>query len=232
MPCGALVLSRPPCDDAPVTIPRDAETTDPPRAAAHEQPVSDQIESWLNDDADSTLGSLAEHFGKKSFALLFIFLLGFSALPIPTGGATHVFDIVAVLVAAQLVVGRKQIWIPRRWQGIALGGERQQRVLNWLLRFIRFLERFSRPRMRGLLGNRASNAGFGLAVIALTAAAFFAPPFSGLDTLPALGVVLISLGVLLEDIVLVGLGAAVGVGGVVLEVTVGKAAISWVKGLF
>ena len=72
---------------------------------------------------------------------------------------------------------------------------------------IRRLERFSRPRLRFLFDHRLSNIVFGLLVIAGCAGAFFAPPFTGLDTLPALGVVLISLGVLLEDIVVVVLGA-------------------------
>jgi hypothetical protein len=54
--------------------------------------------------------------------------------------------------------------------------------------------------------------------------AFFAPPFTGLDTLPSLGVVLLSLGVLLEDFVVV-LGLVVGATGIVLTVVVGHAAI-------
>ena len=44
---------------------------------------------------------------------------------------------------------------------------------------------------------------FGLLVIGGSAGAFFAPPFTGLDTLPALGGVLRSLGVLLKDFVIV-----------------------------
>ena len=54
--------------------------------------------------------------------------------------------------------------------------------------------------------------------------AFLAPPFTGLDTLPSLGIVLLSLGVLLEDFVVVVVGLIVGVTGVVLEVMPGSAA--------
>ena len=50
-------------------------------------------------------------------------------------------------------------------------------------------------------------------------------PFSGLDTLPALGVVLLSLGVLLEDFLVVIVGVVVGVAGVVLEIALGRLAI-------
>jgi hypothetical protein len=69
-------------------------------------------------------------------------------------------------------------------------------------------------------------------VILFTIAAFIAPPFSGLDTLPALGVVVLSLGVLLEDFAIVAIGVAIGVGGIVLEFVLGKAAFSTFKHFF
>jgi hypothetical protein len=187
--------------------------------------VSDELERWLQSDGEKTLGSLVELFERKSFAILFVLLLGVPALPLPTGGATHVFEIIAVLLAAQLIAGRTQIWLPQRWCRLELAGDRQQRFIAGLMKLIRRLERFSRPRLRFLFDHRLSNIVFGLLVIAGCAGAFFAPPFTGLDTLPALGVVLLSLGVLLEDIAVVVLGIAVGVAGVALEIVLGSAAI-------
>jgi hypothetical protein len=52
-----------------------------------------------------------------------------------------------------------------------------------------------------------------------------APPFSGLDTLPALGVVLLSLGVLLEDALIAAAGIAVGAGGIALVVLLSRAVV-------
>jgi hypothetical protein len=199
---------------------------------ASARPFSDRLEDWLASATPRTLGELAEVFEEKSFAILFVLLLGLSALPIPTGGATHVFDVIAVIAAAQLVVGRDHFWIPKRWRGASVGGARQERLVRALLRLLRFLERFSRPRLAFLFDHRLTNGVFGLLVIVLTAGAFFAPPFSGLDTLPALGVVLISIGVLLEDFALVVVGIVVGAAGVILEVVLGKAALSGLKKLF
>lgn len=178
------------------------------------------------------MGGLIELFEEKSFAILFVFLLAVPALPLPTGGVTHVFEIVAVLVALQLIAGRQHIWLPKRWCKLELAGEKQQRFIAALMRMIRRLERFSRPRLSFLFDHRLSNLVFGLLVIGGCAGAFFAPPFTGLDTLPALGVVLLSLGVLLEDIVIVAIGIAVGAGGVFLEILLGKAAVHWVSKLF
>ena len=172
-----------------------------------------------------TLGSLIELFGEKSFALLFVLLLGVPALPLPTGGATHVFEIIAVLLALQLVAGRDQIWLPQRWRELELAGQRQQRFISGLMKLIRRLERLSKPRLRFLFDHRLSNIVFGLLVIGASLGAFFAPPFTGLDTLPSLGVVLLSLGVLLKDILIVLAALVVGVAGVVLEIVLGSAAI-------
>ena len=187
--------------------------------------VSDQLERWLRSDGDKTLSSLIELFEEKSFAILFVVLLGVPALPLPTGGATHVFEIIAVLLAAQLIAGRNHIWLPRRWRQLELAGDRQQRFLAALMRLIRRLERISRPRLRFLFDHRLSNVVFGVLVIAGCAGAFLAPPFTGLDTLPALGVVLLSLGVLLEDFAIVIVALIIGVAGVILEIALGKAAI-------
>ena len=73
---------------------------------------------------------------------------------------------------------------------------------------------------------------FGLLVIGGSAGAFFAPPFTGLDTLPALGVVLLSLGVLLEDALVVAVAVVVGVAGVALEIALGAAAIHGLRTIF
>ncbi len=193
--------------------------------------VSGDIERWLRQDRKRSLGGLIERFGPKSFALVFVLLLGLPALPLPTGGATHVFEIVAMLVALQLIAGRDEIWLPRRLRRLDVAGPRQQRFLNALIRMIRRLERVSRPRLRFLFGHRLSNVVFGTLVLGLSIAAFLAPPFTGLDTLPALGVVLLSLGVLLEDGAIVLFALLAGAAGVALELLLGTAAIHGLSSL-
>jgi hypothetical protein len=192
--------------------------------------VSDELEEWIDGDGEKTLGSLIDVFDKRAFAIVFVMLLGVPSLPIPTGGATHVFEVIAVLLALQLIVGRDEIWLPQRFRRRELSVE--GRFIRTLLRVIRRLERVSRPRFTFLFGHYLSNVAFGLFVAGGSIAAFLAPPFTGLDTLPALGVVLVSLGVLLEDMLLVAIGCVVGVAGVFLEVFVGGAALKGVKSLF
>ncbi|MDQ6750123.1 MAG: exopolysaccharide biosynthesis protein [Actinomycetota bacterium] len=203
-----------------------------PGGEMHTEKVSHQVERWLRGDQPKTLGSLIDLFGERGFAIVFVLLMAVPALPLPTGGATHVLEVITALLALELIVGRREIWLPQRWQQIELAGPSRQKFINALLKRIRWFERFSRPRGRWLFNHRLSGVVFGLAVLALTAAAFLAPPFSGLDTLPAIGVVVLALGVLLEDFVLVVAGLVVGVLGVVAEVTLGTLVVKELKQLF
>lgn len=194
-----------------------------PRAASRR--FGDELEHWLSSDADKTLGGLVDLFGPKGFAIAFVLLLGVPALPLPTGGATHVFEAIAVLLALQLIGNRSRIWLPRRWRGVELGGPGQQRFVGAVVKAVRRLERVSRPRLSFVFRHRLGNVVFGALVVVGSLGAFLAPPFSGLDTLPALGVVLLSLGVLLEDFAVVMAGVLVGTAGVVLEIALGRVVV-------
>jgi hypothetical protein len=131
--------------------------------------VSEELEQWLRSDQPRTLGNIIELFGPRSFALVFVLLMSVPALPLPTGGATHVLEVVTMLVALQLIVGSV----------------------------------------------------FGLLVFGLALTAFLAPPFSGLDTLPSLGVVVMGLGVLMRDALLAVVGAVIGAVGVATVLALG-----------
>ena len=72
----------------------------------------------------------------------------------------------------------------------------------------------------------------GLLLVALTVVTALAPPFSGLDTLPALGAVVVALAIILEDLVALAIGIVIGTGGVVLIISLGAAAARLVRGLF
>jgi hypothetical protein len=72
---------------------------------------------------------------------------------------------------------------------------------------------------------RFTDIAFGALALTGTVAAFLAPPFSGLDTLPALGVVLLALSVLLEDILITLVGIVLASAGILLEIALGEAAI-------
>jgi hypothetical protein len=194
--------------------------------------ASELLKEWRASPGEKTLGGLVDAIGPKSFALLFIILLGLPALPLPTGGITHVLEVVAMLLALQLILGRKTVWIPARWRGVEFEDGAKGKFIDGLINTTTRLERYSKPRMARLFGHRLSDVAYGVAVLLGTIAAFLAPPFTGLDTLPAFGVVILSVGVIMEDIAFVIGGAALVAAGVLLEATLGDAAYRAVRSLF
>jgi hypothetical protein len=195
--------------------------------------VSDELEQWLGGDQAKTLGSLIDVFVERSFAIVFVVLMALPALPLPTGGVTHVLEVITMLLALELIAGLREIWLPAKWKRLELaGGAKREKFVTVLLARIRWLERFSRPRGRWLFGHRLSGMVFGLAVFAMTLTAFLAPPFSGLDTLPSIGVVVLALGVLLTDAVLAAAGLVVGVLGIVAVIGLGNLVLTGLRQLF
>ena len=64
---------------------------------------------------------------EKSFAVTILFLMFFPALPLPTGGVTHVFEVITVLLAVEMVIGARSIWLPADGRIVLLGRPRRRR---------------------------------------------------------------------------------------------------------
>lgn len=185
------------------------------------------LNEWLVSDEEKTIGGLIDHFAEKSFAVLFLFLLAIPALPLPTGGVTHVFEIIAMLLALELIAGFDQIWLPKKWQALKLPKLLLRSTLPSLIKIIKKTETYSRPRLVGLLKNTVALRIIGITIFGLSLLAFIAPPFTGLDTLPSLGVVFISLSLILEDFVLSIMGLTIGIIGFTLIYGLGRLIINF-----
>ena len=196
-----------------------------------DQSFTDELEEWLRSEGPKTLGALGEVFAEKAFATTILLLMFVPALPLPTGGLTHLFEAITVVVAAQMVLGRRTLWLPARWTERPLGELTRERAIPFMVRVLRRFERISRPRGVALLARRPSQRVLGLVLMALAIGAALAPPFSGLDTLPALGAVVVALGIILKDLVVIAIGVAIGAGGIALILTIGTVLVHFVRGL-
>jgi hypothetical protein len=192
---------------------------------------SDELEHWLRSDGPKTLGAMNEVFAEKAFAVTILMLMVLPATPLPTGGVTHVFELITVLLGAQMVLGRRTIWLPERFKRRELGATTTEKAIPFIVRRIRQVERLSRPRGVRLFGHRWFIRILGLIEIAFAIGAAFAPPFSGLDTLPALGAVIVALSIILEDVAVLAVGVVVGIGGIVLILTIGAALVRLLRSL-
>jgi hypothetical protein len=199
---------------------------------ATDRDFSDELEEWLKSDAPKTVGALGEEFEERSFAVTIMLLMFPSALPIPTGGITHFLELFAILISLQMVVGLRTLWLPRKFAQRELGASMTEKAVPFIGRRIRWFERFSSPRLAGLFNQRWFIRIVGLVILVFTIGAIVAPPFSGLDTLPALGVVVICLSIILEDILVFVIGSVIGAGGIALILTLGAAIARFFTGLF
>jgi hypothetical protein len=181
-----------------------------------------RFSEWLSSKKPKTLQNLIDKFQEKSFAILFLLLMATPALPLPTGGISHVFELIVLLLSLELIIGRRTVWLPKRWLKLTLPKKFEKAALKPLLKLILKAEKYSRPRLSKLLDNSLLVRVLGLVVFTLTLFAFLAPPFSGLDTLPALGVVFISLALILEDYILGVIGLIVGLVGAGIVLTLGS----------
>jgi hypothetical protein len=197
-----------------------------------EQAFSDELEQWLDGDEHKTFGEMSDVFGERGFAVTIVLALSLPALPIPTGGITHVFEAVAVLLAVEMILGRRTMWLPRRVRERELGPTLANRALPFIVKRVRWLERYSRRRGAAFFRQRWFLRVLGLVVVAFAIGSAVAPPFSGLDTLPALGAVVVALSILLEDVVVLVVGLLIGTGGIALIITIGAALAHFLRGLF
>lgn len=192
------------------------------------QPFSIELENWLNGNSPKTLGGLRDVFAEKSFAITFILLMAIPALPLPTGGITHVFEIIVMLMSFQMMLGFQKFWLPKKLQKTKLKSLTHPKTVRKITRLVQWFERHSKPRMAEGIKTKGFVSVSAAIIFIFTLGAFLSPPFSGLDTLPALGVVILSVGILLEDIIVVVLGVIFGIIGIALSLFLGDTIIVFI----
>src|SRR3990167_4431987 len=94
------------------------------------------------------------------------------SLPLPTGGVTHVFELITMLLALEMIWGRTTIWLPKRWRDKELGPVLTNKTIPFIVRRVRWFERFSHPRLEDLMNGRYFVKLIGLLVFMFSLAAF------------------------------------------------------------
>jgi hypothetical protein len=157
-----------------------------------------------------SLGALIDRLGQRSYGPV-LFVLGLIALS-PIGaipGASVLCATVIVTIAAQMSVGRAGPWVPGALRRIEVDARRGRRALEVTEPYVRWLDRVTRSRWRGLLHRPALH----LVVLALCVLAGLMYPLALVPwgVVPvAATIALIGLGLLTADgmVIAVGLAAA------------------------
>ncbi|GGK48757.1 exopolysaccharide biosynthesis protein [Salinarimonas ramus] len=113
--------------------------------------VLDQLEQTAHGDS-ITIEEVVQHLGNKSFAALMLVFSLISTSPasaIP--GITASVAVIVFVLAAQMMLGRKCVWLPDFVTKRHMSTQKLCKGVAWLRRPVRFVERFLGARLTFLL---------------------------------------------------------------------------------
>ena len=170
------------------------------------QPLSEIVEHVFAVDREPTnYGAVVDEIGRHGMAVILILFALPSALPIPAAGYSTLLSIPLFLIGFRILLGRETLWLPDRLRQRRFDPKSfSRKLVDGMLRLIRFVERFTVPRFAWLTSSQFTRAIVGLLIIAL--AASMALPIPGTNTAPAFGIFLIGFALLEEDGVLLVIG--------------------------
>ncbi|HAA30086.1 MAG TPA: exopolysaccharide synthesis protein exod [Cyanobacteria bacterium UBA8553] len=142
------------------------------------------------------LRDLLHSMGDRAFGPVLLICALPEALPLPVAGASTIIGIPLMLISAQLVIGFRQPWLPRWIVDRPLKRQLFEQLIYKALRYLKKLERILKPRWR-LLTKPTSERLIGLLLLILAIVIALPIPFGNI--LPAIAIVLISLGMIERD---------------------------------
>ncbi len=174
-----------------------------------------------------SLGALADAIGDRSFAALMIIFAAPNLIPMPPGAST-VFGLPLLLVAVQLLIGRPRVWLPELMSRRSIDKATFTLIAHRLAPILRRFETVARPRFWPPM---ATDRLVGFVVFVLAVVLILPIPLG--NWLPALAVILISLGLAEKDGLWIVGGALTGVASLaVVAVVIGSIgyALQWLIG--
>jgi hypothetical protein len=183
------------------------------------QSLASSLEPFLRmRKAELSLGEMLDHIEGHDGPGPLLFILTLPVLlPLPPG-FSMVLALPLLLVAPQIVIGRRDIWLPKMLERRTIKREPLIKLIERILPPLKRVEKVVRPRL-GFLTGRIGAAVVGVACTVIAVVLVLPIPFANL--VPALALSAFSIGLTRRDglLVLAGYGLiAVAVGVVVLGV--------------
>lgn len=176
--------------------------------------VTDVLRRVAAGDPDDlvTVRSLFEAFGERSFGFLLLIFSLPNCVPAPPGLGS-IIGLPVLMIAAQMVLGWPTPWLPRRVLDKKVRRETLQKVLNMAEPKLRRVERLCRPR-GNLVSSTSAERLIGLYIMLLSFCVLL--PFPLTNMVPAMATVVLSVALIEKDSVVLGLGVAIGLGGLAI----------------
>jgi hypothetical protein len=152
------------------------------------------------------IGELLDAFGDRSFGAAMLLLAFPNMAPLPPG-ASALFGVPLILIAAQLTIGRETMWLPASIRRRSISSAVLARIVGLTRPHLRRVERLLTPRL-GFLASGIGARTIGAACVLL--AILIALPIPLANFLSGLAVSAFALGLLRHDGVAVLLGWAAG----------------------
>ena len=197
--------------------------------------LAETLESLLATEQPEgpTIGELVKAVGEKGFGLLFLVLSLPSALPVPAPGYSTPFGIVIILLAAQMLLGRKTLWLPERLKQVRLKRSLAEKMIGAGARFLRKIEHLIKPRHQWATSRPGLAA---IAVVIIFMAGLMVLPIPLTNTAPAMVIFILGVALTEEDGLLAAIAFAIGclavllyAGIIYLFITQGPEAIEGIK---
>ena len=169
----------------------------------------DDISEIADEKNEISVGTIQQCVGSRSFAPL-LAVFGIIVLT-PLGGIPGVpttFGIVVILLAGQILIGRKSLWLPKVITERSFEGEKLHKGIEKIRPVAGWIDKILRPRLTVLT---KGGAVYGIAA-ACVLLAFMFPPLEllpGAAAAPAGSIVLFALALMANDGLLAALGYAV-----------------------
>lgn len=171
--------------------------------------LSSLLRETLRDDgSDLTIGLLIDRVGDRGFGLLLLLLSLPSALPVPAPGYSIPFGILLCIFSWQMIRGKTYPMLPRRARKTRLTADLANRMLAATAWLFKRLERIIKPRMRWV-GSGKGRMLIGVLTFCMATIMFIPIPFT--NSLPALVIFLLGIGLTEEDGLFTLLAYALGV---------------------
>ena len=150
-----------------------------------------------------TLEEILKIAGNSIFGFLFVILSLPSALPVPAPGYSIPFGILMLILAVQLMMGRKKPWLPKKMANHPIKLETVQKFLKGGIPWLQKIEAITRPRLPYVCTTVPGQLILGIAIALMSI--FMMIPIPGTNTLPAIGIFVVGFG-LMEDDGVISLG--------------------------
>jgi hypothetical protein len=155
-----------------------------------------------NHDGQVTLGEVVDRVAERGFGLLLILLNLPMLVPMPPGTSGPV-GILLALLGAQMLLGAERPWLPARARAYRLSGKIVQTLQKSGVALMERVERFSRPRWTFVENPLMRRV---IALITLCMGILLFLPIPGMNTFPAILLLILAVGLLNRDGILLLVG--------------------------